>query len=253
MHEIALEQSDAITAIEQCVLTVFDLPFMGPVLVALAGSKDNLKDIRYRISECPGGRPRASFSSRIENGCPLVIIKADLFQALMHTPNDAHLKAFFFVKLLHEFLHLCHRSQGDPSHSTPDKFQCARAPSPTSYGSNMVEAGRWLEEQLFGGWLESMQTFHVPNSTSNKLAILTESWAFPLSDKAVNKVLNLSVWRDIPVVQVKSNIPNRPSGPLLNEHDDFDPVSPSRFSAPDADVQPSRPWDDGLSYHCCHL
>ena len=97
-----------------------------------------------------------------------------------------------------------------------------------------------------------MHKLEVPNSIFNKLVILLESWVYTPSEKAIEKIVGISVSSDVRDFQIGPHFPARPSGALLNKEEDFEGAFPSRFSDPDAEGHPAMPLYDGLNYHCCH-
>ena len=214
----------------------FTGPFLQGVVSAAGGDTARLSDVRFLICE-KLGTAGATFSASWASGGAVVSIKATHYRALTAHPNDAHLQAYFVLKLIHELLQLCHRSADDPSHSTPEKFQCLRRAAGSDGAAN-VELGRWMEEALFGGWVEPLRLLQEP-SESNPLVVLTESWAWRLTQAALAKIQDSNVWVGLPNVTVSPHLPPKPSGLLLSESDMVNqPVPSRRYSA-------SPPAEDG--------
>jgi hypothetical protein len=241
--ETPIDSKSQIHQLADEAMKLFRTPIVKSIVKILEGNEENLKNIRYFSCGQPGGRPSATFASDARIPGPCVVVLSSLVHALSNYPEDVHLRAYFIIKLLHEFMHLCHRSYFNP-HDTPKNFKCARTLPPTAIKPRGVEAGRWLEEEVFGGWIEPLRMIQPP-SADNRLGILVDSWNFPIADDALKKLTSVSEWEKLPQVEVKPHAPLPPTGRLLTQLDFYPPNLSCRFS--------SDAWDlieDPLWYHC---
>ena len=124
-------------------MKIFCTPIVSDIVRSLNGTKENLQNIRYFSSSCPCELGAATFACEVRTAGPCVVILSSLVHTLLANPEDVYLCTYFILKLLHEFLHLCHRSNSNQQ-GTPENFKRARSPPSTVVAPKGVEAGRWL-------------------------------------------------------------------------------------------------------------